>query len=1810
MKLMKKAMSLFLVFALVVTGFRGLSLVSNAAEAADYTELTFSDWGIKDGVQGQASYTSPVTGLNGTALNGIVTFPGNDTGCKLRIGGVSNEWCGLHIWYGTSSVTGETGIIFRLIDNAGSAYVNSGAVVTAAEAGVSSLCDTPVRLRITFDVVDTTVKFGIFVNGKFIEEYVCENSSDYLGNKFLIQDGSTGDLSLQSAIEYTQLTFSDLGIQDQTLTSAGKEGTLPAGCTSWNGLALRGNVTFPSDTQNSYIQIGYQSLANVDSEGIRIFWSANIPERIYFMDRVNKQYYFINQPEGVEFSGTPIELYMAFRFVGEDVLVNACINDQYSTSFKLTGMASTFGTGFFVNSHSASKKPITVASVKENYTVKGFSDYKDLGATKLVGNAEKYCTCTGSEVTMSGIAFEDDITFPKEEAGGGGGDSFLYLASKGYWKGIQISQGENTLQFVRIDSGEYVRINNTDAEITSGKSFRLRVEFDIAGGDQVLLRAYINGTLQKTWLWKNLGKTLGTGIYVYAAADETMVLGTPAEDFSGYDRLTPIEFNIADKTVTGTGNYVNGSIPGGFDRKYIDADVSFGEGVTAGDSIRFVSKDGWQGIYLAMCEADYEGTTQTVLRVASTYNSAEAYVYPASELGLDYDTTFNVKLYISISDIDTTNHIQNVSVRVFVNGQALSTEAFKFTGVRLSDSDQAKYLSVYAPKGSITIGTPYKNVTLADFGIDNKRYISASASGTYAGTTMDGVAVTQKVTFAKESATGSNYLKFGGKFMIGYDYNNGNQRILMWDTSGGGKHGIFKIGAGQAVPVEIADQAVTLKLTFDYINDSADVRVGLYVNDIYCGYNVFTGVADTFTNEVVVKSTDKPVLIGDEYTDLTLWDWGIEDGSISSAAENIVRKNQLLGNYDKVIFQANISFPAGGKGSNSLRIGGWRNEEGDYSWYGIHLFSQVNEGNNTNYIWIADLLGKNNSLTALYNAGEGEQAVNVKISLQFDYSGNDIVISYFVDDVYKMKATYTDAVSKIGNYLVLQTTDGKTLTYSSVGERNKVQQAPVSYDLAGGNYLVTGTKMISVNGAAAEPGTQLSTPGDYTIEKLVDCSLYTQTVSLYRIGDVNLDGTAGTSEDLAALQGLLDGKTGAYTAGNAAQYGADLDNDGKVGQKDLELMRDILDTEKPDVTLESVLKKYHVPAQTWDYLGGNGVMPIAGYFGPYRRGTESDYLTEDVFRMVKESGINLVNYSFNYMGESDDSIEALKLAEQFGIGYFINDWVLNAELDEANGTASEGTVLSPAEIAAQIGKYSCYDSFLGNHVADEPIANGALASLLQKYSNRQLKYYDGIAGQLNSYTNMLGFINVFPEDASSASIGSSYESYWNNVIQDTNPKVLSFDDYPFNKAGEDAANAGGYFRSLTVARQKSLDHNLPFWAYVQAGGDFRDDSDDSATNADKQPSEAETYWNVNTALAYGAKGIEWFTLIQPDHFSNDSTSSSGHDYTRNGLIGADGVTKTPYYAYAQRINKHIAAIDEVLMKSVSTGLIATGGYARSETTEGGTALITGTEKLTGVTGTGTTYGALVGCFDYRDTEAFYVVNYDTTAEQSVTLNFAGSYDYRQIQDAAVTFGTGSSVILTIPAGEAVLVVLEDRVVEVSDISAYRGDTNSAPDAEPGYIFAGWYQDADCTEPLSVDTKEGKAYAKFVDETVLTVKAQITAGTTADSEQADIRFVTTVDTLDYEKVGFEVTANGITKTFGSNIVYKQLYAVDSNDVLTTYKPNEQFSTTSTYFKACTIKGVLNRSFDVEWNVRPYWVTNDGTIVYGESAVKTVRMGLNQ
>ena len=169
------------------------------------------------------------------------------------------------------------------------------------------------------------------------------------------------------------------------------------------------------------------------------------------------------------------------------------------------------------------------------------------------------------------------------------------------------------------------------------------------------------------------------------------------------------------------------------------------------------------------------------------------------------------------------------------------------------------------------------------------------------------------------------------------------------------------------------------------------------------------------------------------------------------------------------------------------------------------------------------------------------------------------------------------------------------------------------------------------------------------------------------------------------------------------------------------------------------------------------------------------------------------------------------------------------------------------------------------------------------------------------------------------------------------------------------------------------------------------------------------------------------------------------------------------------------------------------------------------------------------------------------------------------------------------------------VVEYNNATAGTAPTDA--DNMDGYVFAGWFTDADCTKAFT--GANAKAYAKYVDKAVLTVKAQ------AGTDGTKIRFVTTVDSLDYKSVGFEIkfcekTADlEKTKTKKVYTTLNQYY--DGNNVPAT---PTVFSPVSNYFAAFTVTGVKSELKSENFTVRAGWITMDGTAVWGEYALKSI------
>lgn len=168
---------------------------------------------------------------------------------------------------------------------------------------------------------------------------------------------------------------------------------------------------------------------------------------------------------------------------------------------------------------------------------------------------------------------------------------------------------------------------------------------------------------------------------------------------------------------------------------------------------------------------------------------------------------------------------------------------------------------------------------------------------------------------------------------------------------------------------------------------------------------------------------------------------------------------------------------------------------------------------------------------------------------------------------------------------------------------------------------------------------------------------------------------------------------------------------------------------------------------------------------------------------------------------------------------------------------------------------------------------------------------------------------------------------------------------------------------------------------------------------------------------------------------------------------------------------------------------------------------------------------------------------------------------------------------------------------------YRSDSGKTAPTKSGKIFAGWYTDAGYTTPVADDATTGYAYAKFVDEALLTTKCQARAGATAESKSTDLRMMLAVDGLDYTNVGFDVAYNGNTYKGESTTVFKKIVVTD-NETQYTYNPSDFFGSSAIYMLSCILTDIPQENFNKTIAVTPYWTTLDGTKVTGATRNVTI------
>lgn len=217
----------------------------------------------------------------------------------------------------------------------------------------------------------------------------------------------------------------------------------------------------------------------------------------------------------------------------------------------------------------------------------------------------------------------------------------------------------------------------------------------------------------------------------------------------------------------------------------------------------------------------------------------------------------------------------------------------------------------------------------------------------------------------------------------------------------------------------------------------------------------------------------------------------------------------------------------------------------------------------------------------------------------------------------------------------------------------------------------------------------------------------------------------------------------------------------------------------------------------------------------------------EALRGIKECGFNLAGFV---------NAQDLDLAGQAGLRAIV--------FDPSTHVTDEAAELDDAEVARRVqaltARVKGHPALFGYYLRDEP----------------GVKAYPGLGRWSRAFRQAdpqaLPYINLFPNYAEPSQLGvAGYERYVRAFVEQVAPPFLSYDNYSLMR---DGSLRGQYFPNLETMRTASLESGLPFWNIVLSNAHF-----DYA-----EPTPAGLRFQMYTSLAYGARGISYFTYFAPD----------------------------------------------------------------------------------------------------------------------------------------------------------------------------------------------------------------------------------------------------------------------------------------------------------------------------------------------------------
>lgn len=260
-----------------------------------------------------------------------------------------------------------------------------------------------------------------------------------------------------------------------------------------------------------------------------------------------------------------------------------------------------------------------------------------------------------------------------------------------------------------------------------------------------------------------------------------------------------------------------------------------------------------------------------------------------------------------------------------------------------------------------------------------------------------------------------------------------------------------------------------------------------------------------------------------------------------------------------------------------------------------------------------------------------------------------------------------------------------------------------------------------------------------------------------------------------------------------------------------------------------------------------------------------------------------VGFSFRYDPGQDSLCDMIELIEECGRqGLKLIVYDARVYLPAAEGALDEAAYVSLARAAAQ--DFGKYPQVAGFYLGDEP-------------TKAQFPRFLRAAQILASVTDKPAFMNFSWCDAHLKDFSGreEYAEYLVRFAKEAGLRLISNDRYSclhakdyepgFRETGIDK-----YFADLNLFRGAASACGVPYWTSLCAVGHW----------VYRTPSEADIRWQINTAVAHGAQGVQWFFLYQ--HRYADDYYSYPVD-----IYGARSETFGHIARHCRTLNDHTAA---------------------------------------------------------------------------------------------------------------------------------------------------------------------------------------------------------------------------------------------------------------------------------------------------------------